>query len=128
MGDPHSPLQSAWWSHVGWLFDRAAVRVRLADAGVGTAGETSNVKDLLAQRFYVFMEATYELHLLASVVALYLLGGLPWVTWGYGLRTVVLCVFSHHPRGPLPCRFLTPPLPAWHVLGLCHAGGTPPLR
>jgi hypothetical protein len=66
------------------------VRRRLKDAG------ESNVKDLLAQRFYVVMEATYELQLLASVVALYCLGGLPWVTWGYGLRTVVrvLCPIS----------------------------------
>ena len=89
--DPHSPLQSGWWSHAGWLLDRAAIRGRLKLAGVGAAGEeSSNVKDLQSQWFYVFMEQTYELHILSSAVALYYLGGWPYLAWGYGLRTVAV--------------------------------------
>jgi stearoyl-CoA desaturase (delta-9 desaturase) len=81
--DPHSPLQGLFWSHMGWLFDRAAVRVRL--------GSRQLVPDMLAQPYYVWLERTYELHVLGSVAALALLGGLPYVVWGYALRTV--CVW-----------------------------------
>jgi stearoyl-CoA desaturase (delta-9 desaturase) len=84
---------------------------RLKDGGVGTgAGDAkhSNVKDLLEQPFYVAMERTYELHILGSVAVLYALGGLPYIVWGYALRTV--CV--------------------WHatfaVNSLCHMSGGQP--
>jgi len=85
--DPHSPLQGFWWSPAGWLLDRAAVRVRLGGAGDGAA----LVADMLAQPYYVWLEKTYELHVLGSVALLWALGGLPAVVWGYALRTA--CVW-----------------------------------
>lgn len=81
--DPHTPLQGLAWSHLGWVLDRAAIVARL--------GPNTNVADLAAQPFYVWLEKTYELHILGSAVALYAVGGAPWLVWGYCLRTV--CVW-----------------------------------
>lgn len=47
-----------------------------------------------ADPWYRFFEATWRLQHLPWIVGLALYGGLPWVVWGWGVRTAV-CVFGH---------------------------------
>ncbi|KAL0717267.1 hypothetical protein Bca4012_066589 [Brassica carinata] len=51
-------------------------------------GERNNVGDLEKQPFYQFLRSTYIWHPVALAVALYALGGLPFVVWGMGVRIV----------------------------------------
>jgi stearoyl-CoA desaturase (delta-9 desaturase) len=82
-GDPHTPRESFWWGHVGWLLlppreprYRALVR--------------QYAPDLLADPFYRFLEWSYPIYQVALGVVLYLLGGWSWVVWGIVFRTVVV--------------------------------------
>jgi len=80
-GDPHSPSDGPFWSHMLWLF------------GWRSAAE----KDMLLNRYapdlvkdpmMQFFEKTYGLWLVAGGVALYFLGGLPMLLWGMCVRMV----------------------------------------
>ncbi|CAF2127757.1 hypothetical protein IGI04_011939 [Brassica rapa subsp. trilocularis] len=78
--DPHSPLDGFWFSHMNWMFDANTITQRV--------GERNNVGDLEKQPFYQFLRSTYIWHPLALAVALYALGGFPFVVWGMGVRIV----------------------------------------
>lgn len=80
-GDPHSPNDGPFWSHILWLF------------GLRNPQE----KQLLLQRYapdlvqdplMQFFEKTYGYWLIASAVALYCIGGLPMLLWGQCVRMV----------------------------------------
>lgn len=82
-GDPHSPLDGPWWSHIWWLF----------------AARTPAERELLFDRFtpdlkrdpmMMFFERTYFFWLVASGVVLYALGGWSWLLWGLCLRMVAM--------------------------------------
>jgi stearoyl-CoA desaturase (delta-9 desaturase) len=80
-GDPHSPRDGAWWSHVGWLL-------------VGES-KHSNTKlmakyapDLARDRVYVLMNEYHWVSVILLAVVLYALGGLPLMLWGTCLRIV----------------------------------------
>lgn len=79
-GDPHTPYEGFWWSHVGWLLDRDATMARVKDR--------SNVADLASQRFYRWLGYTNILHVAGSAAVLFALGGLPFLVWGFCLRLV----------------------------------------
>ncbi|HEX8495536.1 MAG TPA: fatty acid desaturase [Pyrinomonadaceae bacterium] len=78
-GDPHSPRDGKWWSHMGWML----------------AGETIHNKpelmatyapDLAKDKFHVWLT---RWHLLPSIIVallLYLLGGWPFLVWGFIVR------------------------------------------
>ncbi|CAI5523543.1 unnamed protein product [Closterium sp. Naga37s-1] len=74
-GDPHSPCDGFWHSHMGWVFDDVATQARV--------GERDNIADMENDPFYDFIEATYHWHTVTSVALLYALGGFPWVVWGF---------------------------------------------
>lgn len=81
-GDPHSPRDGAWWSHIGWLL-------------VGES-KHSNTKlmakyapDLARDRFYVLLNEYHWVSVLLLAGLLYALGGLPLMLWGTCLRIVV---------------------------------------
>jgi len=65
--DPHSPAESFWWSHVGWMLvehpdlTRYGIYERYA-------------KDILRDRYYVFMERQIHWIMLASWMAYYVGG------------------------------------------------------
>jgi stearoyl-CoA desaturase (delta-9 desaturase) len=71
---------------MGWLFDNAYQIEKNRDR--------KNVEDLRKQPFYMFIRKTYALHLIASGVVLYALGGLPFLTWGMGVRVVAVYHFT----------------------------------
>jgi fatty-acid desaturase len=80
-GDPHSPRDGAWWSHVGWIL----------------LGETKHnntrlmskyAPDLAKDRFYVWLNNYHWVPIVALGVLLLAIGGLPMILWGICVRVV----------------------------------------
>jgi stearoyl-CoA desaturase (delta-9 desaturase) len=80
-GDPHSPRDGAWWSHLGWIL-------------IGESKHNNSrlmakyAPDLAKHRFYVWLN---DYHWVSSVVlalALFAIGGLPMFLWGGCMRIV----------------------------------------
>lgn len=78
--DPHTPYEGFWHSHMGWLLDSSTSQTRLEPRG--------NIGDMANDPFYRFIEKTYIWHVIGSAAALFLLGGMPYVIWGFALRAV----------------------------------------
>jgi fatty-acid desaturase len=81
-GDPHSPRDGAWWSHVGWIL----------------FGETNHnntrmmskyAPDLAKYDFYIWLNNYHWVPIVVLTGILYAFGGLPMVLWGNCLRVVV---------------------------------------
>lgn len=82
--DIHSPADGFWWSHMGFMFDQSTTQKLTC---------LDNVRDLEQQDFYRWMDNA-NVYVLSSVLLpvllLYALGGLPFVIWGFSLRTVYI--------------------------------------
>jgi stearoyl-CoA desaturase (delta-9 desaturase) len=81
-GDPHSPRDGAWWSHIGWLL-------------VGES-KHNNTKlmakyapDLAKDPFYATLNTYHWVPILILAAILFAIGGLPLMLWGTCLRIVV---------------------------------------
>ncbi len=81
-GDPHSPRDGAWWSHIGWI----------------VLGETQHndtqmmakyAPDLAKHRFYVWLNNYHWVPLVVLTALLGVLGGWPMMLWGTCVRVVV---------------------------------------
>jgi stearoyl-CoA desaturase (delta-9 desaturase) len=81
-GDPHSPRDGVWWSHVGWIL----------------FGETNHnntrmmskyAPDLAKDPFYVWLNNYHWVPLTVLGILLYAIGGLPLFLWAGCLRVVV---------------------------------------
>jgi stearoyl-CoA desaturase (delta-9 desaturase) len=90
-GDPHSPRDGRWWSHMGWILTgRSILSSGFMRHNLTTISRY--VPDLARQPFHIWLT---RLHWLPSVIlalALFALGGWPFVIWGIFLRVV----FSWH--------------------------------
>jgi fatty-acid desaturase len=90
-GDPHSPRNGFWWSHMLWWMHLDPV---LDDPVLGR----QNVKDLARDPFYRFLESWQVLPSLVLAGLLYAGGevwagvGLSWLVWGMFVRT---CLVQH---------------------------------
>jgi stearoyl-CoA desaturase (delta-9 desaturase) len=80
-GDPHSPRDGAFWSHMGWIL----------------FGETNHnntrvmskyAPDLAKDRFYVWLNNYHWVPVVALTAIQYAIGGLPLVLWANFLRIV----------------------------------------
>jgi stearoyl-CoA desaturase (Delta-9 desaturase) len=80
-GDPHSPREGAWWSHVGWIL----------------FGETNHnntrvmgkyAPDLMKHPFYVWLNNYHWVPLAVLGAVLLAVGGLPVFLWGICVRVV----------------------------------------
>jgi fatty-acid desaturase len=84
-GDPHSPRQGWWWSHVGWILQ-------------GTAQQHPSkvmrryAPDLMNDPVHVWLNRLYFVPLIISGIALLAWGGLPALMWGVFFRVT----FAHH--------------------------------
>nr|GEZ39699.1 fatty acid desaturase, type 1 [Tanacetum cinerariifolium] len=85
--DPHTPTEGFWFCHIGWLFDNEYIAAKV---GESRSGEYSNVPELKAQWFYMFLHSTYILHLVSLAILLYIFGGFPYLAWAMGMRVVVV--------------------------------------
>jgi len=81
-GDPHSPRDGTWWAHVGWILfgETYHNKTRLLE---------KYTPDLVKHRFYVWLNNYHWLPTVVFGVALFFLGGLPWMLWLVCFRVVI---------------------------------------
>ncbi|RZC44988.1 hypothetical protein C5167_037937 [Papaver somniferum] len=82
--DPHSPIEGFWFSHMNWIFHHNYLKEK--------CGEPNIVMDLEKQVYYRFLRRTHLLHIVGLALLLYVVGGLPHLIWGMGVRIAV----GHH--------------------------------
>jgi stearoyl-CoA desaturase (delta-9 desaturase) len=82
-GDPHSPMVSGiYYAHVGWF---------LNDAKNDTLEPTNPVIRDFSKFWEIrFLSTYFFVPPLLLAVAMFLIGGLPWLVWGFCLPTVTL--------------------------------------
>ncbi len=81
-GDPHSPRDGAWWSHVGWIL--------LGETNHNNTRVLSKyAPDLAKHKFYVWLNNYHWVPLTVLGVLLFAIGGLPLFLWAGCLRVVV---------------------------------------
>ena len=88
-GDPHSPRDGKWWSHMGWIL-RGALHNE-------TTSLSRYVPDLERDRFYRWLEVWHWLPITLVGIALTCSGaaaggwklGLSWLMWGALLRVTI---------------------------------------
>ena len=79
--DPHSPKRGFWWAHMLWLF--------AADEVLDHQEKfRCFVPELAGDRFHRMLEATSTWQTPLLGLALFAIGGLPWLVWGVFLRIV----------------------------------------
>jgi stearoyl-CoA desaturase (delta-9 desaturase) len=81
-GDPHSPLEGAWWSHLLWMFAQQPREME-------ESANRQYVPDLQRDKLVMLFERTWFFWLLATAAGLYALGGLPMLLWAVCMRMVV---------------------------------------
>ncbi len=81
-GDPHSPRDGAWWSHMGWiLFGEANHN--------NTKLMSKYAPDLARDPFYVWLNNWHWVPMVILGAILYAFGGLPLFMWGIFLRVTL---------------------------------------
>jgi fatty-acid desaturase len=80
-GDPHSPRDGKWWSHVGWILNGSL------------RNETKALKqyapDLARESYYVWLSKYHWLPLTVVGVTLFAFGGWSWLLWGAVLPATI---------------------------------------
>lgn len=73
-GDPHSPRNGRWWSHMGWIMNGSL------------RNESEALKkyapDLYRSSYYRWLDRFHWLPLTVVGLSLFALGGWPWMLWG----------------------------------------------
>ena len=81
-GDPHSPREGKYWAHMGWIL-----------MGQGLHHDTRILAryapDLCRDRFHVALTKWHWVPQVVVGLGLLAFGGIPYVLWGIGFRTVV---------------------------------------
>ena len=80
-GDPHSPHDGKWWSHVGWLIWGETMHNN-------TRVMSRYTPDLARHRFYIVLNNYHWVPLVLMGAILYAIGGLPLFMWGIFVRVV----------------------------------------
>lgn len=81
-GDPHSPRDGKWWSHMGWILTGRSMHHN-------TTTLAHYVPDLAKDKFHLWITKYHYLPIVALGLLLLAVGGLPFLLWGIFLRTVV---------------------------------------
>ena len=80
-GDPHSPRDGAWWSHIGWILTGESKHNN-------TKLLARYAPDLAKDPFYVQVNNYHWLFPTLLGVVLFAIGGLPLMLWGICVRIV----------------------------------------
>ncbi|HUJ96371.1 MAG TPA: fatty acid desaturase [Terriglobales bacterium] len=81
-GDPHSPIDGKWWSHMGWILTGKSMHH-------DTTTLARYVPDLAKDKFHVWITKYHYVPMIGLGVILLALGGLPFLMWGIFVRTVL---------------------------------------
>ena len=81
-GDPHSPRDGGFWSHMGWIITGEAMHNKSTEL-------LPYVPDLRNDRFFVWISKWHWVPLAVLAAGLSAAGGWRFVLWGVFLRTVV---------------------------------------
>ncbi len=81
-GDPHTPRDGRWWSHILWTIFGEEMHSNTEVMG-------KYAPDLMKDRFYRVLNSWHWVPLVVLGLVLLAVGGLPWVLWGVFLRVTV---------------------------------------
>jgi fatty-acid desaturase len=81
-GDPHSPRDGKWWSHVGWIL-YGTLKNR------NTPLLNRYAPDLAKDRFYVWLSRWHWVPATVVGIGLYFAGGWSWLLWGLFMRVTL---------------------------------------
>ena len=79
-GDPHSPREGAFWSHMGWIV--------FGETNHNNVIMAKYAPDLARHKFYWVLNKYHWVPVVVTGLALLALGGLPMFLWGFCLRIV----------------------------------------
>jgi stearoyl-CoA desaturase (delta-9 desaturase) len=82
--DVHSPKRGFGWAHMFWWMTPDITSVHTSDYYAKWA------PDLARDRVHRILDRIHFLFPLASFVALYAIGGMPWLVWGGFMRSVLV--------------------------------------
>jgi len=80
-GDPHSPLDGKWWSHMGWILTGKSMHH-------DTTTLARYVPDLTKDKVHVWLTKYHYVGNIVLGAVLFAVGGLPWLLWGVFFRVV----------------------------------------
>ena len=80
-GDPHTPRDGRWWSHMLWTIFGEPLHANIEVMG-------KYAPDLMKDRFYRALSSYHWVPLVVLGLALLVFGGLPWLLWGVFARVV----------------------------------------
>jgi len=80
-GDPHSPRDGKWWSHMGWILN-GSLRNE-------TTALRQYAPDLARESYYVWLSKYHWVPLTVVGVTLFAFGGWPWLLWGAVLPATI---------------------------------------
>jgi stearoyl-CoA desaturase (delta-9 desaturase) len=80
-GDPHSPIDGKWWAHMGWILMGKSLHQ-------DTQTLSRYVPDLAKSKFHVWITKYHYVPVILMGVALFAIGGAPFLFWGLFVRTV----------------------------------------
>lgn len=78
-GDPHTPRDGGWWSHIGWMLTGPAQQYKPEVIA-------HYAPDLVKDKFHVVLNRFYWVPLILLAVVLLVLGGWSYVMWGIFFR------------------------------------------
>ena len=81
VGDPHSPRDGKWWSHMGWILNGALHNE--------TEALTQYASDLDRNRYYRWLNRYHWAPLTVVGFSLFALGGWSWLLWGAVLPVTI---------------------------------------
>jgi sn-1 stearoyl-lipid 9-desaturase len=81
-GDPHSPQDGGLWAHMGWILTGQAMHSNAKEL-------LPFVPDLRKDKFHLLITKWHWVPLTLLGIALFAIGGWPFLLWGVFLRTVV---------------------------------------
>ena len=81
-GDPHSPRDGGFWSHMGWILTGRTMHNNSADL-------LHYVPDLRKDKFHVWISRWHWVPITALGAILFVAGGWQYLLWGIFFRTVI---------------------------------------